>query len=568
MRAFQGRAFQTVNNDTGSLRTGDVRLEVGHKVRIEGETKTRTVTYVAGSPGRFHAYFKHQGAVPLGQVRWSVLDPQCPEVLRESVTGTQQARDPMLPAGEVLPPVRSMWLPNEGRVVGIDWSGAADAPRKVWAATIVFGAGVPRLEAIRRPFSEGGAEGVSAALGNWLSSEAYDVAGLDFCFGLERGHIVSLCLPTGGPALLGQSLANSYRSPEALRKAVGAERKRVTDQERGAPFAPTNLRMYKQTYWGLRAMSGATAAVPPWRFVGARVVVEVLPAAVAKWLGCTTSYKGRGEEPKRRRSDIVALIKASTRMAVNDADAREIVEDEEGDACDAVLAALAAASAWAAAFAGAPASASASGEGWIYSAVEKPRWRALGSSHAPSPELSAAHEAGHAVVFAACGVPIDWAEVRTSRIGTVVRHGWTEAREDEWVQTAPHSTETKALRRALGKVGGIAGELLAGVSQTETFLLGAGDDVAQLGGGMQVAGLLPADGRVTAAMIGAAVEQAIRILTLNRPQFDELRRQLVENGRVTGTSLALSAGGQWTTEDDEALLRSLRMATSGAYPVP
>jgi hypothetical protein len=61
VRTVGGTTFDTFNNDTGSLRTGDVRLEVGQTLCIEGEGKTRTVTYVAGSRGRFHAYFKHQG---------------------------------------------------------------------------------------------------------------------------------------------------------------------------------------------------------------------------------------------------------------------------------------------------------------------------------------------------------------------------------------------------------------------------------------------------------------------------------------------------------------------------
>lgn len=561
MTAFQGKAFETINNDTGSLRTGDVRLEVGQAVRIEGETKTRIVTHVAGSPGRFHAYFKHQGAVPLGNVRWSVLAPQSPGVIGEPMAaGIEHAGEPVLAAGHVAPPVKSMWLPSEGRVVGVDWSGAADAPRKVWVATIVFGAGGPRLETIRRPFSEGGAETVSAALGMYLSSERYDAAGLDFCFGLEKGHISTLRLPTGGPALLGQSLESCYRSPEEFRVAVGAERKRLTDQERAAPFAPTNLRMYKQTYWGLRAMSGTTVTVPPWTFAGARVVVEVLPAAVAKWLGCATSYKGRGAEAERQRRGLVAQIRASTKMAVDDDDAKQIIDDEEGDACDAVLAALAASSAWAAAFAGAPPRAAATGEGWIYTAVEKPGWRALGPSPVPSPELAAAHEAGHAIVFAACGVPIEWVELKTSRVGTAVRHGWTETRENEWDRTAPYSPAVKALRRALGKVGGLAGEVAAGVSEPETFVLGAGDDVAQLGGALQTAGLLPAGGRVTGTIIGAAAEHALRVLILNRQKFDEVRRHLVENGRETGGALELPAEKKWTTGQDEALLRSLRAA--------
>jgi hypothetical protein len=294
------------------------------------------------------------------------------------------------------------------------------------------------------------------------------------------------------------------------------------------------------------------------------VVVEVLPAAVAKWLGCATSYKGRGADAEHQRSELVARIKASTKMAMTDADAKQVIDDEEGDACDAVLAALAASSAWAAAFAGARSSAAASGEGWIYSAVEKPRWRGLESSPVPAPELAAAHEAGHAIVFAACGVPVDWVEVRTSRVGNAVRHGWTEARENEWDRTAPHSPEVKALRRALGKAGGIAGEMVAAVAEPQMLLKSAQNDLSQLGAALVIAGVLRPDARDTPQpLILAAAHHAYSVITRNRAVFDEVRRRLAEDGRVAGDIVAVPAGGSWTDAEDQALLETLRSLNAG-----
>ncbi|MBL0276667.1 MAG: DUF429 domain-containing protein [Anaeromyxobacter sp.] len=457
-----------------------------------------------------------------------------------------------------------MWLPREGRVVGIDWSGAADASRKVWAATIVLHPSGPRLESVRRPFSERGPEAVSSVLGTWLSRGEYDVAGLDFCFGLEASHLSRLGLPTEGPSRLGREVARAFCTPEELRAAVVTEKKRDTDEKSDAPFAPTNLRMYKQTYWGLRALAETPATLPPWSFAGDRVVVEVLPAAVARWLGCTSTYKGRGEVAKNQRKDLLARLSSATGMAVGPDDAKQIVEDEEGDACDAVLAALAAASAWAASFSGAPPSAAASGEGWIYTSVERPGWHIVGASRVPSRALTAAHEAGHAVVFAACGVPVDWVEIQETRVGTAVRHGWTEARENDWDRVAPLSPVAKVLRRALGKMGGVAGEMAAAVDDPQTLLLGAQDDLQQLGAALVLASLLPERASNTPApLILAVAQQAYTVITRNRAVFDEIRRTLFERGRVQGDAVVLSQLGTWTEAEDQTLLEALRATVAG-----
>ena len=48
----------TENRDNGSLRTGEVRLEIGDVIEIRGESKQRRVTYVMGSPSNWHATFK------------------------------------------------------------------------------------------------------------------------------------------------------------------------------------------------------------------------------------------------------------------------------------------------------------------------------------------------------------------------------------------------------------------------------------------------------------------------------------------------------------------------------
>ncbi|MEI7837863.1 MAG: hypothetical protein WCK05_15790, partial [Planctomycetota bacterium] len=70
---------RTHNDDTGSLYTGALKVELGNLIRIEGEGRDRRVTNVMGSTQKgWRACFKGQGAVPVGTVSWEVLSATRP----------------------------------------------------------------------------------------------------------------------------------------------------------------------------------------------------------------------------------------------------------------------------------------------------------------------------------------------------------------------------------------------------------------------------------------------------------------------------------------------------------
>jgi hypothetical protein len=92
----------TENRDSGSLRTGAVRLEVGDTIEIRGEGKQRRVTYVMGSAGNRHATFKGQGAVPEGPVEWRLVS--------RASGGSSPAPEPPPPQPPPIP------LTKEGRL--------------------------------------------------------------------------------------------------------------------------------------------------------------------------------------------------------------------------------------------------------------------------------------------------------------------------------------------------------------------------------------------------------------------------------------------------------------------
>ena len=275
-----------------------------------------------------------------------------------------------VPRGRIASPSGLIALPKMGRFLGVDWSGSARAGRKIWTAVVEFdethGA---RLLSIDRPFSAALGPGeVSSRFANWLGSAPFDAAGLDFCFGVAREHSPP-DMPLTGPSEVGGWLGTTYPTPESFKAALGPERKRATDRIRRSPFAPTNLRMFRQTYWGLRALARLTIPILPWGPAGKRVVIEVLPADVAAALAPGCRYKGRTADARAERQRLLQAVVGTCRLTVATEDERSILEDDQGDAMDALLAAVAAASAQSGGFQEGPADAATSGEGWIYSVI-------------------------------------------------------------------------------------------------------------------------------------------------------------------------------------------------------
>ncbi len=66
----------TINNDTGSLKVGNVLGEwhVGDRIQIEGEAKPRTISYVMGKGEKQHVCTKSFGPFPLGNVEFSRVE--------------------------------------------------------------------------------------------------------------------------------------------------------------------------------------------------------------------------------------------------------------------------------------------------------------------------------------------------------------------------------------------------------------------------------------------------------------------------------------------------------------
>ena len=241
------------------------------------------------------------------------------------------------------------------RIYGVDFSAAKDAGRRIWIAAGAVWGDTLRIErcgpAERLPDSGRGRDESLSALRTFVAGSGACAFGFDFPFGLPRALVRQ---DDWEPFVL--SFPGEYASPEAFRRscretAGGRELKRVTDREARTPFSPYNLRLFRQTYHGIRdllhpwvrdrlacvlPMQGA-AAGRPW-------VLEICPASTlkARWDDLYVPYKGATHERRVARERILDRLEVAGAVSIPDPAVRaRVLDDDGGDALDSVIAAFA-----------------------------------------------------------------------------------------------------------------------------------------------------------------------------------------------------------------------------------
>lgn len=242
------------------------------------------------------------------------------------------------------------------RVYGIDFSGAKDAGDNVWLASATRRADTLVVEGVfpgtALPGSGPSREHCLPALRNFLAGANDAVVGMDFPFGLPA----ELVDDGTWPAFLGgfpngadgpQDWAGQCRDRAEALDRDRVELKRATDEETGAPFSPYNLRLQAATYYGLSKVlrplvEAEAASVLPMQppNPGVTWLVEACPSVTVERLGIDAEgYKDPGEEAAERRAEILDLLEEGPATVVPAVRA-EAVDDAEGDALDAVVAAV------------------------------------------------------------------------------------------------------------------------------------------------------------------------------------------------------------------------------------
>ena len=240
------------------------------------------------------------------------------------------------------------------RVYGVDFSGGKQAGKKIWIAQAVpYRRGIvvedcaPATEFLGSAADRG--ETLSA-LRRFIAGAESAAFGCDFPFSLPRELLAAESWSEFVAGFADRySTEHEFKAhclEAALQSSGRKELRRQTDVEARAPFCPYNLRIYKQTYFGIRDVLGPLVAdnavnIPPLHYSedDAPWVMEVCPASTLKASGLYGSYKDvRGSVDAR--DGILESLKGSGRVTFGNGNVRQrVLEDRQGDALDSVIAA-------------------------------------------------------------------------------------------------------------------------------------------------------------------------------------------------------------------------------------
>jgi len=238
-------------------------------------------------------------------------------------------------------------------VCGVDFSGAQDAGKRIWIACgDILDDGILIAECFPAkdlPGSGQRRDQAIRALRAFIRKKRDCVFGLDFPFGIPRVLVAEESWEEWFGAF-----PERYASPESLKghcqlASNGKEFKRATDVENKTPFSPYNLRLYRQTYFGVRDVLGAliwekaVCVLPFQKPQGARPwIIEICPASTLRKEGLGFPYKGSGRDRKVSREKILRGMEKTGVLKVQKPSMRKrIIENSGGDALDSVIAAYA-----------------------------------------------------------------------------------------------------------------------------------------------------------------------------------------------------------------------------------
>ncbi len=242
---------------------------------------------------------------------------------------------------------------NPAAIYGIDFSGALNAGRKIWISLAGIKGGVLEIKDCFRglslPNSGRSLPDCLSALVTFIASHKNSIFGLDFPFGLPRAIVENFGCETWTGFIY--AFPGKFLSPQQFRRdckeVLGKrEAKRTTDRESATPFSPYNLRVFKQTYFGIKCvlfplLENASARVIPMQEISGDkpLILEICPrSTLAREKIADKKYKGKSKEHRENRRHILKRL-TEKQVLVPKHLKRLILEDTEGDALDSVIAA-------------------------------------------------------------------------------------------------------------------------------------------------------------------------------------------------------------------------------------
>jgi hypothetical protein len=239
------------------------------------------------------------------------------------------------------------------RIFGVDFSGAESAGDKIWIAEARIDDRRIRVESCRPAALLPGSGRKRAqcleALVDLIGAQRNSLVGCDFPFSLPSSMI-----DARDWRAFALDFADRFGSADDFledcrRRGNGRELRRACDRESRVPFAAYNLRIYRQTYHGIRdflaplVRQRRAVVLPMERPEGALPwVIETCPASTLKHAGLYPSYKGRSAAARAARAAIVrGLVRRNLVAPLEPAVRRLALDNAGGDALDSIIAAAA-----------------------------------------------------------------------------------------------------------------------------------------------------------------------------------------------------------------------------------
>lgn len=237
------------------------------------------------------------------------------------------------------------------KIIGVDFSGAKAAAKKTWICeaevegdTMNVQQCYPAGHLIADPPSR---EACYANLVFLVSKNPRAIIGFDFPFSLPVIFLEGLSWIEWV-----RNFHQKYESVDHFREACRAngskELKRKTDIETKTLFSPYNLRLYRQTFYGIgQVLNPMVSGVNPIATVAPMqpkrsnqaTVVEICPASTLKFHDLYIPYKGKGLMEARAKIIWIIQREFSVRISHDALEAMQV--DKGGDALDSFLAAFA-----------------------------------------------------------------------------------------------------------------------------------------------------------------------------------------------------------------------------------
>lgn len=241
----------------------------------------------------------------------------------------------------------------ERLIFGVDFSGSRKAGKYTWiTAASITGDGGLVIHACKPisqlPGSGPGREVAYAALIGFIREHKDAVYGFDFPPSLPAPLVTARSW-----ADFIVNFIDEFPDAEAFRskcreRGQGRELRRATDRISKTPFCAYNLRMYRQTYYGITGIVCPLIASSDACFMPLQQaeedkawLIEICPASTLKKDGqYLIPYKEATEECRTNRARILEAYKQMTPLEFQGGE-DAIISDRRGDALDSLIAAVA-----------------------------------------------------------------------------------------------------------------------------------------------------------------------------------------------------------------------------------